>query len=256
MSRGLKIFIAVSCCFLALGGGIFNWKQKSVVAVTSPSEPEWLKAFPRYPRTIDGTYSIGDEMRFNGLPMQTAYMRTDDRLQKVIDFYTKVWTSQGYKPEIKELNQASAVVSIIDNTRGRLLTVNVVDNKEERLIMPSINALPLLNDDASPANTKSKSIFNPPVPVGAREIHNQEMIANGLGSATKVFEVKTSIPELMDFYHKTMPTIGFKLAKQGTENNIDMLFWEAGKMSIIISLSAVSEVPPVSVISFAYLEEP
>ena len=255
MSKGLKIFIAMSCCCLALGSGIFNWKNREVVAVKPYSEPEWLNAFPHYPNTIEGAYSIGDEMQFNGFPMQSAYMRTDDNPRKIINFYLGVWTSQGYKPEFREYSETAWSVSVIDDKKGKILTANIVDNSTERLIMPSVNILPTW-DNAGNITNRPQSIFNPPVPEGAREIHSQEMISSGLGSASKLFKVDTSIPELMDFYHKTMPAIGFKLAKQGTENNIDMLFWEAGKLSIIISFSAISEVPPVSVVSFAYLEEP
>ncbi len=253
MPKGAKFLLTIIVCFLALGSGLLNWHQRHVEAGPQIKEPEWLTVFPRYPRTLEGAYSIGDEMTMNGLPMQAAYMRTEDNMQQISDFYAGVWTSQGFKPQVDEFNEANVVIAINDMAKSRYLTVNIIDMGKERLIMPAIHLWPTVGDNDKGSKP---AIFNPPVPEVAREIHDQEMVTNGLGSAAKIYEVPLSIAVLMDFYYKVMPNLGFKLSRQVTEQEIDMLFWEAGKISIVISMSVISAAPPVSMLSFAYLEEP
>lgn len=257
MNSGKKIIIGTAVCLLALGSGLFNWKNRHVQADTIPEMAEWLKVFPQYPRMLDGIpLSLGDEVMVNGLPMQTAYIRTDDNLRQIVSFYQGVWRSRGFDPQLIQQDAGEAVVSIQDMENKRYLSVIVIDQGTERVIMPTINHLPEIDDQGHLKGQFSDNVFSPPVPPGSMPYHSQEMVSEGLGAATKIYQVAMSLPEVLAFYHKVMPQFGFKLERVDNNDNLDMLFFVAGKVSVNVALNAMQEAPPVTMIALTYLEEP
>lgn len=218
-----------------------------------------MKAFPHYPHTLEGNpFSVGDDMKINGLPMKSGYFRTKDTVRQIVNFYMGVWETQGFTPEERyQDDELEAVVSIIDTDKHQSLAVIISDQGSERVVMPTVTVIPGLTDNE---NTYSADMgdtnFRPPLPPGAKIYHNQEMNTQGLGSASQIYIVPIKIADAIEFYHKVMPQMGFQLEDSNSKDDLEMLFFRAGKVSINISFNVMNEDPPTTMLGITYLEEP
>ncbi len=257
MKKTAKILLASLVCFLALGSGLFNWNKKTATAdLPSDAMPEWLKAFPRYPTPLEGApMSMGDDMMVNGLPMKMAYMRTEDSMRRAVDFYAAVWTDWGYDPNVTEFPDHTTI-TVMDNDGASdltFLTANISDEGDVRTIMLTMQNLPI--SGKMPSNTQNY-IFEPPVPAGAMVLHNTESLVGNLASASKVYSVPLSMADAQSYYHQVLPSLGFKLSNQATQDELDILYFVAGKLTISVAFAEASAAPPVTVVTINYLEEP
>jgi len=238
-----KLLVATLLVWLVLGLGLFNFKQRQADAGDGMRPPNWHYAFPSYPNS--SMFTLADEAYVNGQNMKMAYLRTDDSVSKIIDFYAGVWQSQGLMPIIDD-ERPEPLIVVDDFSNKQRLLLAVVDKGSYRVVMPSI--IPLdEGENVEPG-------ISLPAPPKSTRINYSAITNFGNLTSTTVLRVPMAPVKINIYYRQQMPLLGFNFDGEKTFQNIDLLQFSAGSVSAQVAIAPVQNTPPVSMVTIMYME--
>jgi hypothetical protein len=191
--------VGVGVAGLVLGGGLVLGTPDAIA--DGPSNTRQLDTPPRL---VEGQAElpIGDSLQMWGRPSRLSIFWTSDPTDKIVKTYSDAWTSAGFTPHVDQVDKVSTI-SVVDTSSGLMRSVTVIDQQEERIVMPGI-----MDVRVAPDMTPRHAPL--PVPENA-----EGYLGHSADDVTSVsyngsFRVALTPSRVMDFYELELGKSGYK----------------------------------------------
>jgi hypothetical protein len=162
--------------------------------------------FTPYPKATTEIISIGDQIDANGVPMNLAYFRTEQKAPEILEFYANEFTKRGWSWTGVEENAEIVphpAISATDPEEEVQMTVMVMEDEGE----PSEVILGLA-DMKPEAELPVADVGDLPIYPGAQPV-SVRSLDNELSSLTVNYSVSEASDTVAAFYRERMHELGY-----------------------------------------------
>lgn len=137
--NGIKVCgIAAFGLAIVIGGISLGSDSRSAdpVAAAAPARYYQENEIPAYPGSIE--YTLGDDLRVNGVSTRISYFYTDDSPEKVRDFYVSRLKKEGLRPDVRLTSSNESNVYALNKDRSNQISVTIVAQGDQTVVFPAI----------------------------------------------------------------------------------------------------------------------